>query len=93
MIQVVVYVLKYYTVLTLGGTTLWTYVMSSGVFIPVFLTKEAISNEAYAKPSRIVLCQGTLFDVIFEVSQLWVVVLLCFGKSQLGEYVSLLQRP
>lgn len=66
------------TVLRLGGSTVWLYVIWVVEFI--ILTQEAISDKAFTEPSRTVSWKGTLFDMVFEISQLWV-TLLSFSKG------------
>ena len=78
MIQIVVYFSKYHSSEAWRHSSLNVSRLSSGVFI--FLTEEAISNKASMEPLRTVTWKGALFDMVFKVSQMWV-VLLCFSKG------------
>ena len=78
MTQIVVHFSKYHSSEAWRHNSLNVCYLSSGAFI--FLTQEAISDKAFMEPLRTVTWKGTLFDIVFEVSQFWV-VLLSFSKG------------
>ena len=68
MTQVVVYFLKYHSSEAWRHNSLNVCHLSNGVFI--LSTQEAFSDKAFTEPSKTGLWKGTLFDMVFEVSQL-----------------------